>query len=66
MENFCHKLTKKTVVYDFRQNDLNNGGQGAPLSPVFHIIVKKNKIKATCSIILNIGGIANATTGIDF
>ena len=34
------KLTKKTVVYDFRQNDLNNGGQGAPLSPIFHMLLK--------------------------
>ena len=23
-------LTKKTVIYDFRQNDLKNGGHGAP------------------------------------
>ena len=30
------KKTKKTVIYDFRQNDLNNGGHGAPLTPIFH------------------------------
>ena len=30
------KITKKTVIYDFRQNDLKNGGQGAPLTPIFH------------------------------
>ena len=42
------KLTKKAVVYDFRQNDLNNGGQGAPLSPVFHMLLKnKYKLKLT-------------------
>ena len=39
MENFLSKLTKKKVVYDFRQNDLKNGGQGAPLAPIFHKIV---------------------------
>ena len=58
------KLTKKVVVYDFRQNDLNNGGQGAPLSPVFHMLLKnKYKLKLPL-VILNIGGIANVT-GID-
>ncbi len=55
------KLTKKKVVYDFRQNDLKNGGNGAPLVPIFHkLIVKKNKMPLPV-IILNIGGIANAT-----
>ena len=40
------KLTKKTVIYDFRQNDLKNGGHGAPLTPIFHkLLVKKFKIK---------------------
>ena len=55
------QLTKKTVVYDFRQNDLKNDGHGAPLSPIFHqLIVKQNKIDLPVCI-LNIGGIANIT-----
>ena len=55
------KLTKKTVVYDFRQNDIKNGGQGAPLAPIFHkLLVKKYNLKKPLAI-LNIGGIANAT-----
>ena len=55
------KLTKKTVIYNFRQNDLKNGGQGAPLTPVFHKLLKnKYKLKLPL-IILNIGGIANVT-----
>jgi len=55
------KLTKKTVVYDFRQNDLKNGGHGAPLTPIFHKLLKtKFKIKKVTFV--NIGGIANITT----
>jgi len=34
------KLTKKTVVYNFRQNDLKKGGQGSPLTPIFHKLLK--------------------------
>ncbi len=55
------KITKKTVVYDFRQNDLKNGGEGAPLTPIFHqILQKKFNIKQVS--FFNIGGILNRTT----
>jgi len=55
------KLTKKTVIYDFRQNDIKNGGNGAPLTPIFHKILKKIfKIKYVTFI--NIGGIVNITS----
>ena len=55
------KLTKKKVVYDFRQNDLKNGGQGAPLTPIFHkMLTEKFKIKPVS--FYNIGGIVNQTT----
>ena len=55
------KLTKKTVVYDFRQNDLKNRGEGAPLTPIFHqMLQKKFNIKPVSFI--NIGGILNSTT----
>jgi len=59
--NLLSKITKKTVVYDFRQNDLKNGGQGAPLTPIFHkMLAKKLNLKNVTFI--NIGGIINATT----
>ena len=58
-------LFKKIVINNFRQNDLRHGGQGAPLTPIFHnliskIIQKNFKIKLPISII-NIGGITNIT-----
>ena len=34
--NLLSQLTKKKVVFNFRKNDLVNGGQGAPLTPIFH------------------------------
>jgi anhydro-N-acetylmuramic acid kinase len=55
------KLTKKKVIYDFRQNDLKNGGEGAPLAPIFHeMLQKKFNIKPLS--FFNIGGILNRTT----
>ena len=58
------KLINKKVIYNFRQNDISKGGEGAPLTPIFHLLlaVSKLKIKKFPLIILNIGGIANATT----
>ena len=58
-------MTKKAVVYDFRQEDIKNGGEGAPLTPIYHLALIKelfneNKVKIPISI-LNIGGIANIT-----
>ena len=59
--NLLSQLVKKKVVYNFRQNDLKNGGQGAPLTPIFHkIIYKEIKIDPPLCI-LNLGGIANIT-----
>jgi len=55
------QLTKKTVVYNFRQNDIENGGEGAPLTPIFHKLIKKKYKLVSPLIILNIGGVANLT-----
>jgi anhydro-N-acetylmuramic acid kinase len=55
------QLTKKNIVYNFRQNDLKNGGEGAPLTPIFHqLLATKNKLVLPLCI-LNIGGISNVT-----
>ncbi len=60
------QLTKKKVVYNFRQNDLKNGGQGAPLTPIFHNLIAnkylKEKLDKSYSVnFVNIGGISNIT-----
>ncbi len=59
------QIIKKKVVYDFRQADIKNNGQGAPLTPIFHYILSK-KIQSNFNTkfpigFLNIGGIANVT-----
>ncbi|MDB0067611.1 anhydro-N-acetylmuramic acid kinase [Candidatus Pelagibacter sp.] len=59
--NLLSSLLKKEVVYNFRENDILNGGQGAPLAPIFHnLLINQNQIeKPAC--VLNVGGIANIT-----
>ena len=59
--NLLSKITKKSVVYNFRKNDINNGGQGAPLTPVFHKLLS-NKLNIKPVTFINIGGIVNKTT----
>ena len=59
--NLLSQLTKKIVIYDFRQNDIKNGGEGAPLVPIFHRkIIEQKKIELPVCI-LNIGGVTNIT-----
>ena len=33
----------KALIYNFRQNDIKNGGEGAPLAPLFHKLIVKQK-----------------------
>jgi len=59
--NLLSNLLKKKIIYNFRENDLINGGHGAPLAPVFHqLLVNQNQINLPACIV-NIGGIANIT-----
>ena len=50
---------KKKIIYNFRKNDIENNGQGAPLAPIYHksIIEELNLKLPTC--LINIGGISN-------
>jgi len=55
------KLLKIDVVSNFRKNDIINGGEGAPLAPIYHkLLIKKYKLQLP-SCIINIGGISNLT-----
>jgi anhydro-N-acetylmuramic acid kinase len=56
-----HQLLDKNIIYNFRENDLNNGGQGAPLAPIFHRLIAQDKKLDLPLCILNIGGISNIT-----
>ncbi len=52
-------VLQKSVIFDFRSNDLKNNGQGAPLAPVYHrLLVKKLNLELPCCFV-NIGGISN-------
>ena len=51
------KLTGVDVVCDFRSNDVKQGGQGAPLVPLYHQAVATKLTKPLA--ILNLGGVAN-------
>lgn len=50
-----------SVVYDFRSADVQAGGQGAPIAPVFHraLVEASGLVKPIA--FLNIGGVANVT-----
>ncbi len=54
------QLIKKKIVFNFRENDIKNNGNGAPLAPIYHLAISK-KINKKNVIFLNIGGIANET-----
>ena len=50
-------MTDIKTVADFRVRDVLEGGQGAPLVPIYHFYLFAKLVKPT--LILNIGGVAN-------
>lgn len=57
-------LANKTncmVVFNFRSNDISNGGEGAPLAPIYHKSILNNLFGKETSCIINIGGVSNLT-----
>ncbi len=56
------KTVKIPVINDFRTFDVLNGGQGAPLVPIYHLVlINSLKNPAYPAVILNIGGVGNVT-----
>lgn len=53
------KLTGINVVHDFRSHDVSQGGQGAPLVPLYHAALVSGTIHPVA--VVNIGGVANVT-----
>ena len=54
-------LTGIPVAFDFRNNDVSAGGQGAPLAPVYHAALIHRLGFGEDTAILNLGGVANIT-----
>ena len=54
-------LTGIDVVYDFRADDIAQGGEGAPLVPVYHAALATFSGLPRPAVIVNIGGVANVT-----
>ncbi|NND90539.1 MAG: anhydro-N-acetylmuramic acid kinase [Granulosicoccus sp.] len=50
-----------TVVHDFRSADIAAGGQGAPLSAVYHQALLARINAGSDTAVLNLGGVANLT-----
>ena len=49
--------TNITTVADFRMQDVAAGGQGAPLTPIYH----QHMLNGKLGVVVNLGGIANLT-----
>ena len=54
-----YKKIRIPVITNFREKDLMNGGQGAPIGSFYHKSILKKINKKGC--IINLGGIANIT-----
>ena len=51
----------KPVWFDFRSDDVDAGGQGAPLAPIFHDALVSYASLTRPTAVLNIGGVGNVT-----
>ncbi len=54
-------MTGVPVVCDFRQADIEAGGEAAPLMPVYHQALVQNAELDLPLVVINLGGVANIT-----
>ncbi len=59
--NKYENLRNTKIIFNFRENDILNGGQGAPLAPIYHKALMKYLKIVDQRLIVNIGGITNVT-----
>ena len=59
--NLLSQLSNRKILFNFRKKDIENGGEGAPLSPIYHFNLSNILNLPDSCIFLNIGGISNAT-----
>ncbi len=52
-------MTSIDVAFNFRNNDIINGGQGAPIAPIYHKLIVEQLMFDLPSCVVNIGGISN-------
>ena len=54
-------ITHTKIISNFRENDILNGGEGAPLAPIYHQLILTKIKSEPPSAVINIGGISNIT-----
>ncbi len=57
--NYLRSEIAIPIVSEFRQEDVDKGGQGAPLAPLFHAMLLADQPQPVA--ILNLGGVGNLT-----
>ncbi|RZN26354.1 anhydro-N-acetylmuramic acid kinase [Bradyrhizobium sp. Leo121] len=55
------KMVHIPVMHDFRAADVEAGGQGAPLVPVYHRALVQSVQREGPTVVVNVGGVSNIT-----
>ena len=55
------KWTGLETIFNFREKDIQRGGEGAPLAPIYHKTIMEELNLKLPACIINVGGISNLT-----